>query len=789
MKNLILCNIFAALAMFGVTAMQDGASSTGEPAGSPLRRIGSSIQLREVDDFAQRTVFDIPVVPCKDSKTGTTKASKPKTKEDIEKEIRPMLQTCIDRLGSKRLVSDKRGNKIEVEVIDISCRSIMRYARRVQDQVDEKYELIPFLDLVDTIISRTRGSDDWAQTAFVGDELEQFHRRFCGSQLWFRGLIHPKVANNLRSFYRNFTTFQTFASLFIVDALNRSGGKIAFAAPLSLEINIGGDMSACAFGMNMPELRRVTIQLSKQYEENVEKMEWALNHECLHMLQYQLFGIDFIRVFGEELDLLSQLTCLNSRHDFEDLFYPWLNKCALFNKDLSSLIEKIEGKTPVVVPESLISYSYDLHCEICRSYYQMCDHFRRMIGLDHVSADDFKQRYDAMIGSCCEFLNSVEKAKTQLVSDKEVIDGQVQLIGAELWSYRHFDGIIKAFTSGKLQELINFNSCMTITKQYSEDFLRCVVNHVRQMKVIEGETIYRLRQLSLSRELINELMHYVREHDIEELKKENWKKLEEICVRHDHFYADKKNDIIKLFEEAKCGRAHIRAHIVELAEQLNTILTDAGKILLDSDLEDLITVYYSLLHFVNVIQGLYGTIDVLYNKYRVVYNDHITEIHTRNFLLKKYESLSSGNPTMIEVMVSMARLWNTNYSDKLVIGGLLPISDTLWIVNDQHECIQAKRDRMIKGATVCKSEEEWGVYRPHSADCIDKQFCNKMTEAVRKELEHIFKGVNFQNADMKPIRTFISQGAFYPQALMHVEHPRTSEVESVEEEPTKDVTD
>ena len=781
MKNLILCNIFAAFTVFGVTAMQDGASGPGAPTGSPLRRIGSRIQLREVDDFAQRTVFDIPVVPCKDSKEKITK-------KVIEKKIRPMLQTCIDRLGSKRLVSDKRGNKIEVEVIDISCRSIMRYARGVQDQVDEKYELIPFLDLVDTIISRTRDSDDWAQTAFVGDELEQFHRRFCGSQLWFRGLIHPKVVDNLRSFYRNFTTFQTFASLFIVDALNRSGGKIAFAAPLSLEINIEGDMSACAFGMNMPELRRVIIQLSKQYEENVEKMECALNHECLHMLQVQLFGIDFIRVFGGELDLLSHLTCLNGRHDFEDLFYPWLNKCALFNKDLSGLIKKIEGKTPVVVPESLISYSYDLHCEICRSYYQMCDHFRRMIGLDHVSADDFKQRYGAMMGSCCEFLNSVENAKTQLVSDKEVIDGQVELIGAELWSYKHFDEIITAFASGKWQELTNFNDCVTITQQYSEDFFRRVVNQVRQMKVIEGETIDRLRQLFLSRELINELMHYVREHDIEELKKENWKKLEEICVRHDHFYADKKNDIIKLFEEAKCGRAHIRAHIKELAEQLQTILTDDGKTLY-RDVKNLITVYYSLLNFVDVIQDLYGTIDVPYNKYRAVYNDHVTEIHTRNFLLKKNESLSSENPTMIEVMVSMARLWKTNYSDKLVIDGLLPISDTLWIVNDQHECIQAKRDRMIKGATVCKSEEEWGVYRPHSAYCIDEQFCNEMTEAVRQELAHIFKGVDFQNADMQPIRTFISQGAFYPQALMHVEHPRTSEVESVEEEPTKDVTD
>ncbi len=771
MKNLILCNIFAAFTVFGVTAMQDGASSTGEPAGSPLRRIGSSIQLREVDDFAQRTVFDIPVVPCKDSKTGTTKASKPKTKEDIEKEIRPMLQTCIDRLGSKRLVSDKRGNKIEVEVIDISCRSIMRYARRVQDQVDEKYELIPFLDLVDTIISRIRGSDDWAQTAFVGDELEQFHRRFCGSQLWFRGLIHPKVADNLRSFYRNFTTFQTFASLFIVDALNRSGGKIAFAAPLSLEIDIKGDVSACAFEMNVPELRRVTIYLSEQCEKNFEEMGWALNHECLHVLQYQLFGYDFASgfVFGCEVESLANLTCLNSKHDFEDLFFSWLNKCASSTVALSKLTKKAKSKQCVMVPE--LPISYDMHCNICKLCCQMRDNVREFMELNYKSLYALKQGLEAIKKSCNSFLAELNGHIEKFKNDIQIMNGKEYL---PFWK-QNCDNCFKEMLN-QLSKINweNIDKGIAVMENALEarkaEVDKCVASAVQSAharKELEGRLYQSLRQLSLSYSCSMHLIMYMVENAAGGLcNKEKQNEIKKICEKYGHSYEDNKDAIIRIFNEVE--------------DSLNEILY------CDSDVQKVRDVLFCLL---NGLGGVCRDIEAQYRRYIVQYGYYICEIQSGEIFSEKY-TLDLMKRAM---MISMARLWNTNYSDKLVIGGLLPISDTLWIVNDQHECIQAKRDRMIKGATVCKNEKEWGVYRPHCTACIDKQFFNKMTDDIRQGLTCIFHGLNLQNADVKVILNFISdlhnQGAFYPQALMHVEHPRTSEVESVEEEPTKDVTD
>lgn len=230
MKRSILYNIFAIFAMFGATAMQDGASGPGESTGSRLRRVNSQMQLHVVDDFnaACRIGF---------------------AREDIyQAKIDKVLAKCKARLGHKEVIEDKHGNQQEVDIIDISCRSIMAYIDRIEDSILGKGgSLLSCHSLCRDIIDRTRASGDLAQTVFIDNDLECFHHMFSHSTLWINDQLSSTVESIFREGYNNFTLFQLCASILLVHGLNEIGGDVGFAKGSKFSVGLPYKLGAKAW--------------------------------------------------------------------------------------------------------------------------------------------------------------------------------------------------------------------------------------------------------------------------------------------------------------------------------------------------------------------------------------------------------------------------------------------------------------------------------------------------------------------------------------------------------------
>ena len=288
MKNLILCNIFAALAMFGVTAMQDGASGPGAPTGSPLRRINSQTQLllqAEGDELKSSSVVTF---------------SKKQYIEDNKEMMDRMcngLRHCCSRLGVKKMtIYDKSGEKsTTVGALDISWGSIRSYAHKVLDEdkicLELKKRLDDYLSILDNVTERTRANKEWNSTAFEGDELERlcamcFHK---GKDSLFECGINsdrydPNIFKEkfLVPTLCNFTGFQTIASLMVISILNQDS-NVGFNRISRILVSDDKKYSLILVSPMVPPLLSFN-------PADISDPHIKFTHECLHAV-IEMLGI------------------------------------------------------------------------------------------------------------------------------------------------------------------------------------------------------------------------------------------------------------------------------------------------------------------------------------------------------------------------------------------------------------------------------------------------------------------------------------------------------------------
>ena len=346
MKNLILCNIFAAFTVFGVTAMQDGASSTGEPAGSPLRRINSQTQLllrAEGDEFKSSSAVGFDYKPY-------IAAHKPQL-ESICNGVRH----CCSRLGVKKMtIYDKSGKKsTTVDALDISWGSIRSYAHKVLGE----YEICPelkerlddYLSILDNVTDRTRADIECNSTAFEGDELERLCAMcFEGEDSLFICGINSKIYDTnifkekfLVPTLCNFTGFQTIASLMVISILNQDS-DVGFNR--ISRILVGDDNKYSLIPLSIgDEIKGVDPQpplLLCVNPADISDPHIKFTHECLHAVG-EMLGIFSISDWGVWNTIGDRSVFRTSQLDHVDLFAPIMKYKDLNNRIVSRLFDKI----------------------------------------------------------------------------------------------------------------------------------------------------------------------------------------------------------------------------------------------------------------------------------------------------------------------------------------------------------------------------------------------------------------------------------------------------------------
>lgn len=334
MKRLILCNIFAISAMFGISAMQEGASGPGIQTGSPLRRMNSQMLLHVVDDFKEPSLIESI------------------NQERYAERVNSLLSRCKEHLGRKSVVEDKHGRRQEIDTIDISCESIMAYAERVTDSVavnSSESELADFLHFVRNIIDDTRASDNWAQTAFADDELDDFHHKFCSASFWMGGHLCSAVAAEFKNMYHNFTIFQSCVSLLLVHQLNQIGGDVGVAKSYKIDMQFPHNLDLVKFSqptnsyvyarVGMPLMEPYTVvKFSHRALKNRPSFLLEANEILTILLLDNLLGD--VKNYRDLVSYGANYACLSSRYiDFAELFHPFLKCDALINKTVERLLK------------------------------------------------------------------------------------------------------------------------------------------------------------------------------------------------------------------------------------------------------------------------------------------------------------------------------------------------------------------------------------------------------------------------------------------------------------------
>lgn len=371
MKNLILYNIFAALAMFGVTAMQDGASGPGAPTGSPLKRINSQTQLllrAEGDEFKSSSAVGFDYKPY-------IAAHKPQL-ESICNGVRH----CCSRLGVKKMtIYDKSGEKsTTVDALDISWGSIRSYAHKVlgEDKIclELKERLGDYLSILDNVTDRTRADIECNSTAFEGDELERLCAMcFEGEDSLFQyendpNIFDPNIFKEtlLVPTLRNFTGFQTIASLMIISLLNQ-GSAVGFNEKSKINVKVSSIFAYCPSNMTLYVPLNIYTGCA-----NIDDVHITFTHECLHAVSDMLgiFSSTNMRVFDE---IVNSVVFRKSQLDYVDLFAPIMKNKELHDTCIKGIlssqpqkgkngIQPVRWETLDDIMETLVKNGVDFEC-------------------------------------------------------------------------------------------------------------------------------------------------------------------------------------------------------------------------------------------------------------------------------------------------------------------------------------------------------------------------------------------------------------------------------------------